>query len=104
MQRSADMAFMPRVPIDIFETGVKRAVEANLEYVPPKETGGSLYIRPVLFGSGPFIGMGPAPEFTFLVFVMPVGNYYKDGVKPVDAYVIENFDRSKFIHVYYYYI
>ncbi|KAI9303128.1 branched-chain amino acid aminotransferase [Cunninghamella echinulata] len=94
MQRSADMAYMPRVPVEIFETAVKRMVEANLEFVPPKESGGSMYIRPLLFGSGPFIGMGPAPEFTFLVFGMPVGNYYKDGVKPVDAYVIEDFDRT----------
>ncbi|KAI8337100.1 branched-chain amino acid aminotransferase [Chlamydoabsidia padenii] len=94
MQRSADMAYMPRVPIDIFEAAVRRTVEANLEFVPPKESGGSLYIRPVLFGSGPFIGMGPAPEFSFIVFGMPVGNYYKGGVVPVDALVIEDFDRT----------
>lgn len=95
MQRSADMAHMPHVPVEIFEQAVRRMVEANLEFVPPKESGGSLYIRPVLFGSGPFIGMGAAPEFSFIVFGMPVGNYYSGGVVPVDALVIEDFDRSK---------
>lgn len=95
MAKSANMAFMPEIPEETFVEGVRRCVEANLEYVPPKETGGALYIRPLLFGSGPFIGMGAAPEFTFVVFAMPVGSFYVDGVKPVDAIVIEDFDRSK---------
>ncbi|RWW72285.1 hypothetical protein BHE74_00019916 [Ensete ventricosum] len=48
--------------------------------VPP--TGkGSLYIRPLLFGSGSVLGVSPAPEYTFLVFVSPVGNYFKVGQK-----------------------
>lgn len=94
MAKSADMAFMPEIPEDIFVEGVRRCVEANLEYVPPKETGGALYIRPLLFGSGPYIGMGAASEFTFVVFAMPVGTFYPNGVQPVDAIVIEEFDRS----------
>ncbi|KAI7907772.1 branched-chain amino acid aminotransferase [Cokeromyces recurvatus] len=81
MVRSAEMAFMPPVPEDLFVDAVRRCVELNLEYVPPKETGGSLYIRPLLFGSGPYIGMGAAPEFTFVVFVMPVGSFYTGGSK-----------------------
>lgn len=101
MARSADMAFMPTIPEDVFVEGVRRCVEANLEYVPPKETGGSLYIRPLLFGSGPYIGMGAAPEFTFVVFAMPVGSFYTGGVKPVDAIVIEDFDRSKHFGLWY---
>lgn len=44
--------------------------------VPP--TGkGSLYVRPLLMGSGPVLGLAPAPEYTFLIFVSPVGNYFK---------------------------
>lgn len=95
MNRSADMASMPEIPEHIFLEGIKKTVEANLEFVPPYGSGGSLYIRPLLFGSGPMIGLSPAPEFTFIVFGVPVGNYYKDGVKPVDALVIEDFDRCK---------
>jgi branched-chain amino acid aminotransferase len=44
--------------------------------VPP--TGkGSLYIRPLLMGSGAVLGLAPAPEYTFIIFVSPVGNYFK---------------------------
>lgn len=95
MVLSADKGFMPAIPEELFVEGVRRTVEANLEYVPPKETGGSLYIRPLLFGSGPFIGMGAAPEFTFVVFAMPVGSFYTGGVKPVDSLILEDCDRSK---------
>jgi branched-subunit amino acid aminotransferase/4-amino-4-deoxychorismate lyase len=95
MARSAEFGFMPAVPEELFVEGVRRCVETNLEYIPPKETGGAFYIRPLLIGTGPFIGMGAATEFTYLVFGMPVGAFYTGGVKPVDAIVIEDFDRSK---------
>ncbi|KAG0167943.1 hypothetical protein DFQ30_005447 [Apophysomyces sp. BC1015] len=94
MNRSADMALMPQVPVEVFEEAVKRTVEKNLEFVPPLESGGSLYVRPFLFGSGPEIGLTASPEFTFIVIAMPVSSYYKDGIKPVDAWVIEDFDRT----------
>lgn len=95
MMRSADMAFMPAVPEEIFLKAVRWTVEKNTEFVPPAETGGAFYLRPLLVGTGPMIGLGAAPEFTFVVFGMPVGSYYKDGIKPVDALVLEDFDRSK---------
>ncbi|KAK4755385.1 hypothetical protein SAY87_009142 [Trapa incisa] len=44
--------------------------------IPP--TGkGSLYIRPLLMGTGAVLGLAPAPEYTFLIYVSPVGNYFK---------------------------
>jgi hypothetical protein len=48
--------------------------------VPP--TGkGSLYIRPLLVGSGAVLGLAPAPEYTFIIFASPVGNYFKVCIK-----------------------
>lgn len=35
-----------------------------------------MYIRPLLMGMGPALGLGPSPEYTFLVFASPVGDYY----------------------------
>lgn len=46
--------------------------------VPPQGKG-SLYIRPLLMGSGAVLGLAPAPEYTFLIYVSPVGNYFKVG-------------------------
>lgn len=50
-----------------------------MRQVPPPGKG-SLYIRPLLMGSGPVLGLGPAPECTFLIYAIPVGNYFKVGL------------------------
>lgn len=86
---------MAEMPTELFLEAVNEAVRDNIEYVPPYGSGGALYIRPLLFGSGPRIGLQPADEYTFLVMVIPVGDYYKGGLSsPVDGAVIEDFDRA----------
>jgi branched-chain amino acid aminotransferase len=95
MQSSCRRIMMPEVPTDLFVDAVRRVVADNIEYVPPYGSGGALYIRPLLFGSGPRIGLQPANEYVFLILVIPVGDYYKGGLsKPVDAMLIEDFDRA----------
>ncbi len=81
-------------PGPIFMEALDRVVNANLEYVPPYGTGGSMYIRPLLFGSGPQIGVAPSAEYTFMIMVMPVGAYYKGGLKPVRAVILDDYDRA----------
>jgi branched-chain amino acid aminotransferase len=53
-----------------------------------------LYIRPLLYGSGAEVGVKPASEYTFLVFVTPVGPYFKGGVKPVNMLICRDVDRA----------
>ncbi|KAF9143856.1 hypothetical protein BG015_000285 [Linnemannia schmuckeri] len=91
---SAELACMAPVPEALFIEACERAVANNLEFVPPYGSGGALYLRPLLLGTGPEIGLYPAPEFTFIVSVIPVGNFYKGGVSPVDCLVVDNFDRA----------
>ncbi|GAB0494654.1 hypothetical protein MMPV_005950 [Pyropia vietnamensis] len=94
MASSAARLLIPEVPADLFLSAVKTAVRENIEFVPPYGTGGSLYVRPLLFGSGPKIGLSPADEFTFLVLVTPVGDYYAGGSAPVTAVVTTDYDRA----------
>jgi branched-chain amino acid aminotransferase len=95
MQNSCDRIMMPQLPTDKFVQAVQTVVQDNMEYVPPYGSGGALYIRPLLFGSGPRIGVQPAAEYTFLILVIPVGDYYKGGLSsPVNALLIEDFDRA----------
>jgi branched-chain amino acid aminotransferase len=94
MQNGADRLSMPRVPTDMFVDAVKSIVKANEEYVPPYGRG-SLYIRPLLMGSGPILGLGPAPSYTFVVFCAAVGAYFKGGqLTPIDLVVEEYFHRA----------
>ncbi len=94
MAMSARRLMMPEVPDRIFREAVFQAIKLNHEYVPPYGTGGALYIRPLLFGAGPRIGVQPADEYVFLVIVLPVGNYYKGGLQPVSAVVFDDYDRA----------
>lgn len=95
MQSSCRRTMMPELPTGKFLDAIQAAVRDNIEYVPPYGSGGALYIRPLLFGSGPRIGLQPSDEYTFLIMVIPVGDYYKGGLSsPVDALVIEDFDRA----------
>ncbi len=84
---------MPAYPEDKFVQAVVETVRANAAWVPPFGTGCSLYIRPVMIGSGPQIGVAPAPDFVFRVFVMPVGAYFKGAVKPLKI-CVSDYDRA----------
>ena len=94
MMKTAQRTVMPPVPVDMFIEAAEKVVKANIEYVPPYGTGGSMYIRPLLIGTGPQIGVAPANEYTFIMMVMPVGAYYKGGLKPVRAVILDDWDRA----------
>jgi branched-chain amino acid aminotransferase len=92
MQHSASAISIPHVPTEHFRQCVQLAVSLNAEFVPPHRTGSSMYVRPLLFGSSAQLGLSPPEEYTFVVFVMPTGVYH--GVHPVDALILEDFDRA----------
>jgi len=85
---------MEPVPVELFREAVFTAVKLNEKFVPPYGSGASLYIRPLLFGSGAEVGVKPASEYTFIVFVTPVGPYFKGGVKPVNMLLCRDVDRA----------
>lgn len=94
LNSSAKYACMPEFPEQKFVEAITEIVKKNIEYVPPYETNGALYIRPVMFGSGPVIGLAPAHAYKLIIFVMPVGSYYKNGFIGVDAMIFEDYDRA----------
>lgn len=77
-----------------FVRAVEETVRANRIFIPPTDTGGALYIRPFLFGSGPVLGVSPAAEYTFVIFVAPVGPYFKGGFKPIKLQVQYHYHRA----------
>jgi branched-chain amino acid aminotransferase len=94
MYRTAERCVMPPVPVEMFIDAAVKLVKKNKEFVPPYGTGGSLYLRPLLIGTGPQIGVAPAKEYTFIMMCMPVGAYYKGGLKPVRAVILDDWDRA----------
>lgn len=84
----------PRIPKELFLDAVRRVVKDNIDYVPPYGTRGSLYIRPLMIGTSPRIGISPSDEYSLIIMVMPVGSYYKGGITPVEALIMEDSDRA----------
>ena len=85
---------MPQVSVDMFRRMVSKVVELNKEYIPPYESGASLYIRPLLIGTSAQVGVHPASEYLFVIFVTPVGPYFKGGFSTNPYVIIREYDRS----------
>ncbi len=94
LQKSCEGILMQKLPIKTFEEAIKKVVKLNEDFVPPYELGASLYIRPLLIGTSPFIGVKASEEYEFIVFVTPVGPYFKSGFKPSPYVIMREYDRS----------
>lgn len=85
---------IPAPPTAHFEACVLAAVAANAEFVPPHDSGASLYIRPLIFGlGGQHIGLAPPNEYLFCVYVCPINTYHASP-KALNALVLDEFDRA----------
>ncbi|GHT01963.1 branched chain amino acid aminotransferase [Bacteroidia bacterium] len=94
MQASARGVMMAEFPVELFEKAVVEAVKRNERFVPPYESGASLYVRPLLIGTSAQVGVKPAREYTFVVFVTPVGPYFKEGFKTTPVVIYREYDRA----------
>lgn len=94
MQSTCRGILMPELPTEIFVEMVRRVVLLNERFIPPYESGASLYIRPLLIGTGPQVGVKPANEYLFIIFVTPVGPYFKGGFATNDYVITRQYDRA----------
>ena len=94
IRRSADGVLMAPIPEDLFCEMVKKVVKLNEDFIPPYGSGSSLYIRPLELGTSAQVGVRPATEYLFLIFVTPVGPYFKEGFKPTKVAIYRQFDRA----------
>ncbi len=84
---------IPQINLEFFRDAVIATVKDNLDFVPPC-TKGSLYIRPIIWGTAPALGVKPADEYTFIVFVTPVGPYFKGDVKLLNLKIECDYHRA----------
>lgn len=94
LQSSCRGIMMAELPVELFEEMVTLVIKKNERFVPPYESGASLYIRPLLIGTSALVGVKPANEYTFLIFVTPVGPYFKEGFKPTPMVIMRDYDRA----------
>ncbi len=84
---------IPEMNKTFFINAVKETVLDNIDYVPPYNKG-TLYVRPIVWGTAPAIGVKPVEEYTFMVFVSPVGPYFKGGVRPLHLKINKDYHRA----------
>ncbi len=94
MQHSAEMLSMQAPPEELFLEAVERVVRANRRFLPPYGEGATLYVRPLLLGSGAQIGVAPAEEYVFMVLVTPVGPYFKNGFSSTKLVIEDEIVRA----------
>ena len=94
MQRSAEGLLMTPVPVELFCEAILLALEKNMDFVPPYETGATLYFRPVLVATTPEISVGPGKDCEFIVIPTPIGPYFPNGFKGTPFIVNRHVDRS----------
>ena len=94
LQSTCRGILMPEVPTELFVEMVKKVVRLNERFIPPYESGATLYIRPLLIGTSPQVGVHPSEEYLFVIFVTPVGPYFKGGFASNPYVIIREHDRS----------
>jgi len=93
MALSTKRLCIPQMDTTFFINAVKETVLDNIDYVPPYNKG-TLYVRPIVWGTSPAIGVKPVEEYTFMIFVSPVGPYFKGGVKPLNLKINKEYHRA----------
>lgn len=93
MSMSTRRLCIPEMNKEFFLQAVEETLIDNIDYVPPYGKG-SLYIRPIVWGTSPALGVKPVEEYTFMVFVSPVGPYFKGGVEPLRLTVSNDYHRA----------
>jgi len=94
LNKSARRLLMPEFDVNKFIKAIKSVVKANEDYIPPSDSGGALYIRPLLIGNEPILGVAPAEEYKFIIFTVPVGPYFPEGFKGINLEISKKYIRA----------
>ncbi len=90
---STERLCIPRINSDFFMDAVFATVKDNLDFVPPYGKG-SMYIRPIVWGTSSALGVSAAKDYRFMIYVSPVGPYFKGGIKLLNLKIETNFHRA----------
>ncbi len=84
---------IPTMPEEDFVEAVKAVVKVDERWIPTKP-GTSLYIRPFVIATDPFLGVRPSHRYLFAIILSPVGAYYPEGLNPVKIWIEDEYVRA----------
>lgn len=91
--RSNRRLCIPEIPKELFMEALKTVVKVDEDWIPTKE-GTSLYIRPFVIATDPFLGVRPSSTYKFIIILSPVGAYYASGINPVKIWIEDEYVRA----------
>lgn len=91
--RSNSRLCIPEIPEDLFLEALKEVVKVDQDWIPTKP-GTSLYIRPFVIATDPFLGVRPSHTYKFMIILSPVGAYYASGLDPVKIWIEDEYVRA----------
>ena len=93
MNISNERLCIPQLDTEFAVESIKALVKCDQDWIPDAE-GNSLYIRPFVIATDPYLGVRPAYNYKFIIVLSPVGAYYPEGIDPVKIYVESNYVRA----------
>lgn len=94
MQESARAMYMQAPSTELFVEACVACIRHNMDWIPPYGTGATLYLRPILIGTTPKVGVAPADEFDFMVLATPIGPYFPAGFGTTPFIINRRVDRA----------
>ncbi|PIC65474.1 branched chain amino acid aminotransferase [Sporosarcina sp. P13] len=93
LNRSNDRLCMPNFDEEFVLEGLKQLVSLDADWIPDR-AGTSLYVRPFIFATQPYLGVAPSKNYRLMIILSPVGPYYKEGINPVKIAVESQYVRA----------
>lgn len=90
---SNDRLCIPPIDLDFGVEAIKTLVKLEKDWIPQAK-GTSLYIRPFIIATDPFLGVRPSLTYKFIIILSPVGAYYPEGIDPVKIYIESKYVRA----------
>lgn len=93
LNHSSDRLCIPHVDENFAIEATKKLVSIEKDWIP-SAPGTSLYIRPFIIATEPYLGIAPSKTYTFMIILSPVGAYYKEGINPIKIAVENTYVRA----------
>ena len=91
--RSNRRLCIPEIPEELFMDGLLKLVDMERDWIPTRP-GTSLYVRPFVIATDPFLGVRPSHTYKFMIILSPVGAYYESGLNPVKIWIEDDYVRA----------
>ena len=93
LNHSNDRLCIPHIDEQFALEALKQLIAIEKDWIPTDE-GTSLYIRPFIIATEPYLGVAPSKKYKFMIILSPVGAYYKEGINPVKIAVENKYVRA----------